>query len=242
MTKSKAKKGGKKKGKVAKSFGNAPKSKISLNQLKIRDFAGRPEMEKVRLRYAYKSSFTTAAGAMSTLQIKLNSLYRPVIGGPADVAQGSAAMYQLYRQSMVYASRINIKFWAGSAGDDEPFRISVTPCTAQNATALAGFTDIMQVADAPNSRSLVFSPGDKLPSLNHTAYVPEVSKGLRQTLEEMQATNQLSASVGADPTNLVYWLLCFQNFAGNTNNNVQVEAVLEYDCVFFEPIYTNITQ
>jgi len=238
----KGSKGGKKKGAVRKSFGNAPKSKVKLSQLKIVDFAGRPEMEKVRLRYAYKNSFTTTGGNISNFQIKMNSLYRPVIGGPADVAQGSAALYALYTNAMVYSSKINIKFWAGSAGDDEPVRFAVVPCTAAQATALSAFSDLMTVADVPNARSRVFSPGDKLPSLNHTAYVPQIYKGVNQTLEEMMVTNTYAAAVNSDPSNLCYWLVAIQNFAGNTNNNIQYEITVEYDCVFYNPIQSNIVQ
>lgn len=234
--------GWKKTGKVRKGFSkSAVSSKIQVNQLQIKDLSGRPEMEKVRLRYATTSAFTVTGGVASYLKLKLNSLYQPW-GTNTDSAGGTATMFSLYRKCMVYASKVDIRLWADTSGNSEPFRAVICPVTPTQYTGFSGATNIVTLFDSPNFKVARYAPGDKLLHLSHSAYVPQVERGVNMSLSEMLTQNNYSATSGTDPSSIFNYIVGFQNFAGTTTLDAQVEGIIEFDCVFYEPISTNMLQ
>lgn len=218
-----------------------PKSKVTVDHLVIKDFSARPEAEKVRLRYSTTSAFTVVGGAASYLKIKLNSTYRPWPSN-TDSAGGSATLFSLYKKCMVYASRIDVRLWSDTSGNSEPFRAVVCPVTNDQYTGYSAASNIVTLYDNPNFHIARYAPGDKLLHLNHSAYVSQIFNGTNQKIREMLASNAYSGESGTDPSNLIYWLVGLQNFAGTTTLDCQLEGIVEFDCLFYQPISTNMQQ
>lgn len=235
-----AKKGYRKTGRT-RAKPNDPSSKVEINSLVIKDLQGRPEMEKVRLRYATTSAFTIAGGAASYLQIKANSVYRP---WPAntDSAGGQATLFSLYRKCMVYASRIDVRLWSDTAGNSEPFRAVIAPCTSSQYTGYSAATNIVHLVDNPNFHVGRYAPGDKLLHVSHTAYTSQIYLGANIPIKDMLINTNYTGTSGVDPSAMTYFLVGLQAFAGTSSLDCQLEGIIEFDCLFFEPISTNMTQ
>lgn len=221
---------------------NNPKSGMAVSGLRISDFSGRPEMEKVRLRYGTTSAFTVVGGAATYLQIKGNSVFKPYPGN-TDSAGGQATMFSLYDRCLVYASRISLRLWSDTSGNSEPFRAVIAPCNGSQYTAWSAASNIVTLYDNPNFRKAVYSPGSSMLNLKHACYTPQILFGINQNLKELMAqTATLAQATGADPSSLSYWLVGMQNFAGTTTLDCQIEVVIEYDCVFFRSVGSNMQQ
>lgn len=196
----------------------------------------------VRLRYETTSAFTSTGGAASYVQLKGNSIYRPYSGN-TDSVGGYSRMYADYTYAQVLKSTVTVRLWGGVAGQDEPFRIVLLPCTSTQYSVYSAFTNIAQLWDVPHARQVLFSPGGKLPVLRSSAATQQVYFGNSTERGQEFAAGGITgygAATGLDPTTLWYWLIGYQNMAGTTTTNQQAQVQIEYDVRFIQPVSTPV--
>jgi len=206
-----------------------------------RTVGGTPDVTTVRLRYETTSAFTSTGGAASFVQIKGNSIYHPYVGN-TDNPGGYARMYNDYQISTVVDCHVTVQLWGGVAGQDEPFRLVLVPCSYSQYSVYSGFSNVCQLWDVPHCKQATFSPGGKLPVLKARAQTAQVLLGYRQedSTESIASETGYNGTTGADPTIVWYFLLGYQNFAGTTTTNQQAQVSIEYTVQFKRPIATPV--
>ncbi len=201
-----------------------------------------PDVMVVKMRYETTSAFTSTSGAASYVQIKGNSIYRPYVGN-TDSVGGYARMYADYEYAGVMASKVTVRLWGGVTGQDEPFRIILIPCTSSQYSAYSGFSNVAQLWDVPHARQALFSPGGVLPTLTSGASNAQILLGQsKETGSELaiSASGTWISQTGADPSQLWYYLIGYQNMAGTTTTNQQAQVSIEYEVKFLRPVATPV--
>jgi len=200
--------------------------------------AGQEDNEYTTMVFETTSAFTSTSGAASYLQIKGNSIYRPypsVLSSPA----GYARMYTQYLVAQVVEATCEVQCWSAVTGQDEPFRIIVLPCTTQSYTIYSAFSNISSLAGVPHAKQAIFSPGGKLPRVTATGNTGSLIYGESKIDEAAEATQtNYVATTGADPGNIWYFLVGYQNFAGTTTTFQQAQIKLTYRVRWFKPVAT----
>jgi hypothetical protein len=211
--------------------------------MKTKNVSGQADVELDSLRYETTSAFTATGGAASYLQVKGNSIYRPYPGN-TDSCGGYQRMYSQYRQSYVERAKIEVRLWSATGtASQEPFRLIVIPCTAEQYTVYSAYTNIAALVDVPHAKETLFSPGGTLPRINATAATVQILAGMAKddgTLAQ-QNSNFLGTS-GADPSPLWYFLVGLQCMAGTTTLNAQIQVRITYWCRWRQPIATAVQQ
>lgn len=142
-------------------------------------------------------------------------------------------MYSRYVRSLVYGSKVSIRLWSSATGAvPEPFRIVLMPCTSANYTTLSATSNIVTLEDMPHCTSRLVSPGAAMPHVHAYSSMAAIWAGSQ--MEDEIVSNSYSSTSGADPTNLVYWLIGYQNMAGTTNLDLQAEVTIEFYCRFYD--------
>ena len=206
---------------------------------------GQEDVELVKMRYETSSAFTATSGAASYLQIKGNSIYRPYPGN-TDSCAGYQRLYTQYARSMVLGSRIEVRLWSDTgAGVQQPFRLAAVPVTTAAYTVYSGFSNVTSLRGVPHSTEKLFSPGAPMPVLRNSGTTSQIQLGLaKETGVEVVtgATTGFVALSGADPFTLWYHLVGLQAMAGTTTLNAQIQVMIEYDVMWFQPVATAVQQ
>jgi len=201
-----------------------------------------PDSVIVKLRYETTSAFTSTGGAASYVQIKGNSTYRPYSGN-TDSVGGYSRMYADYEYATVLKASIKIRLWGGVAGQDEPFRLVVVPCTSAQYAVYSAFSNVAQLWDVPHARQSLFSPGGVLPTLTSWGTTQSIIFGNSEEKGQEMTAGSLAtyaSTTGVDPATLWYFLIGYQNMAGTTTTNQQAQVSIEYIVRWFRPVATPV--
>jgi hypothetical protein len=203
-----------------------------------RTLAGQEDVEFTTMVFETTSAFTSTTGATSYLQIKGNSLYHPYPSVSTSPA-GYARMYTQYALAEVISAKCEVVLWSGVSGQDEPFRIVVLPCSSGQYSTYSTYSNVSSLAGVPHAVQGVFSPGGVMPRVSAVATSASIYYGERkENVSAESVSGSFSAASGADPSNLWYFLVGYQNFAGTTTTNQQAQVKLTYKVKWYRPVST----
>lgn len=201
--------------------------------------SGFPDKYRCKLQYVYQNKFTLAGGAITFAQAKLNSAYRPLIGGPATSAGGYQNTFSNYTRLLVRGSSAHVRVFDEAGGSPaEPMRIWLCPLTATQYTAYSGggVTNISSLENVPHSHTLIYAPNDGMPRIG--GYMNAATLYTGDTEAKIETDLRWSSTVNTDPTTIAYWGIAMQNLAGTSGLTVQFEIKLVYYCEFYQVLAT----
>ncbi|UYD39156.1 MAG: capsid protein [Wigfec virus K19_615] len=208
---------------------------------KIKNIAGLPDSAFVKLNYSSTSAFSlSGTGAPTFVKLKLNSVYQPYVGN-TDSSGGQARMYSSYTRSVIRGSRVNVRVWSDTLGNQEPLRIVIIPCNLASYNTYSAYTNIVALKGVPHSKLKLYSPGAQMPSLSAYCSHSMIQYGDNKHHDLIADANASSTS-GTDPAVVNYWLIGFQTMAGTTALDVQAEISITHYCEFYRQVASSIPQ
>ncbi len=188
---------------------------------------------KKLMYYEPTVSLTATGGVIAQYAFTANGVYDPNITGTGHQPLGFDTMMLYYEQYTVVRSTITIRFAGNGA---QPVNVSV--CLAPDTTSLAlpdvvenGLIKFKTVDGRGNGG---YGTGNRISSLSLSCDV--VKYFGRKTTREILDDVNLYGTVSTNPTEQVYFIINTWGHGGFTDNtSVGLEAILEYDVIFWEP-------
>jgi len=193
-----------------------------------------PASARKRLMY-YEPSFTLTgtAGAITQYVFTANGLYDPNITGSGHQPLGFDTMMLYYEQYTVVRSSLTLRFVGNGTQ-----ACTVSVCLAPDTTSLV-LPDVMEngyivskVVDARGNGG--YGTGQRVNS--HALSCDVVKYFGRKSQREILDDVNLYGTAAANPTEQVYFVINTWGFGSFTDNtSIAMDAVLEYDAIFWEP-------
>lgn len=189
------------------------------------------DVRRIKLRFTFNNAFSVAGGNVTWALFKLNTPYQPDNSASAG---GYQEAFLQFSRMLCRGSAIKIRVWADTAGDQEPFRLLVAPTTAAQAGTYAAYSNLSSAMNNPHSKYVIYSPGDKLPTLRHYAEAAQVFSAEKHI--DYKTSQMYSAGLNANPGNLVYWTVGYQSMGGTTTQNIQIQVQIDFYCEYYNYI------
>ncbi len=193
-----------------------------------------PASARKRLVY-YEPSFSTAgtAGAITQYTFSANGVYDPNVTGSGHQPLGFDTMMLYYEQYTVVRSSLTLRF-VGNGAQAATVSVSLAPDTTS-----AVLPDIIEngyvitkVVDGRGNSG--YGTGQRVMSLSLPCDV--VKYFGRKSQREILDDANLYGTAAANPTEQVYFAINTWGFGDFTDNtSVSMDAVIEYDVIFWEP-------
>lgn len=202
--------------------------------------AGQEDAEFTTHRYEYSAGVTATGGAVSYIQIKGNSIYRPYVGN-TDSVGGYARMYTQYSQSLVISSSIRVTCAGDAAtGTKGGWRIAIVPCSPSAYTVYSAFSNAAQLRDVPHSREAFYSVGSRPASCTGSGTTQALLLGTTDKAESLlSSTSAFFGSTGADPSALWYYAVAIQPMEPITDL-CSLNFAITFKVKWYKPIATAI--
>jgi len=202
--------------------------------------AGQEDAEFTTHRYEYSAGVTATGGAVSYIQIKGNSIYRPYVGN-TDSVGGYARMYTQYVRSIVISSSIRVTCAGDAAtGTKGGWRIAIVPCTSSQYSVYSAFANAAQLRDVPHSREAFYSVGSRPASCTSTGTTQSLLFGDTEKADAvLSSSSAYYGSTGADPSALWYYAVAIQPMEPITDL-CSLNFAISFKVKWFSPIATAI--
>lgn len=183
--------------------------------------------------YEYQLARTRTAGASTSYFFSANGVFDPNVTGTGHQPMGFDTMMLYYEQYVVMSSKITVTFVNNGAN------------AVRAGVALTPDTTALVIGDAVENGLIKFVALDSAgysTGAGTGTRIKEVSLDCncasyfsRKTQEEMVNDTTLVGTAAANPTEQVYF--CVTTWGGffPDNTAVNLDVVLEYDVVFWEP-------
>lgn len=177
------------------------------------------------LKTANTASFDSAAGAMASHLLILNSCYDPTGNGGTGQPLGFSQYTALYNKYCVVGWKLEIQ--AVSTDNSAPIVVGFTPTTQASATGA-----YLQNKEMPGSVIKVVTPDqDKTTIFTRGS----VKKWLMPTSGKMLTDDTLSAATSTDPSRKLYGHIFTQGITAADPAAVNIVYTLTQIVVFFDP-------
>lgn len=201
----------------------------SASTFLAKQIGGIPQSQRRTLVYGYIFNITTASVGFSDNPSRLNSPYDPDPAFGGTSATGFAKYMQFYSKCYTLGAKFRVDFCLGTSTNTlpppDPALVGITVTT-----------DSTSLGSAPTAIS------EGLTKYEYLGSSPSVCK-LENSInigKFMHKPNVLDdptlfCTASADPTQLVY-LHAWVHSPGPTTNGIALAILIEYDCVFVDPV------
>jgi hypothetical protein len=191
-----------------------------------RTLGGVPQTQRQTLIFATMTQSPTSAGTYGEQTVTLNS---PLAPGGSVAAVGYAKMMAFYSKCFVLRCRwrtdVQSSVANGGIPGSNPYVVGATvtttsaSLTTQNAAIEAGLSQYGFIGYSPD----------------HRTFEGSIDIGRYLNKPDILDDDQLYATASVNPTSLVFLHSWFQNW-GPAAGNLNTLWLLEFDCVFTDPI------
>lgn len=211
-----------------------PVGNSAENDLRLYTPVFQVEARKKLVYYASDITAAGTAGALTTYVFSANGLYDPDITSGGHQCIGWDQMMIFFEQATCLSSKITVQA-CGNGAQACNVSVSLSPDTSAAASVQALIENgLIARAIVDGRGSTSYGTGTRIKSVSLDCDVAKYFG--RPSPREIVNDPDLLSTSGANPTEQVYFIVNTWGFAGFTDNtSVAMDAVLEFDVVFWEP-------
>lgn len=175
-------------------------------------------------------SLVTSAGIYGQYVFSANGLFDPDFTSTGHQPIGWDQLMQYYNQATCLASKISVRC-TNNGGNAAFFGVCLAPDTT-TLTSANFLENGLNTSIATDGRGTV-GTGERIHTLNLAC---DVSKYFGRRGREILNDSRMYSTAAANPTEQVYYILGTYEYGALTDNiSMQLEVIIEYDVVFWEP-------